>query len=159
MTWCLRSALAAAVVAAVAAGFAPAAPAQDSSQILKDRQALMKQQAKDLGTIKAYFTGKADQAAAETAATGLTGTMQKIPDMFPPGSAGTSPDGKYAAKPAIWTEWDKFLGARKNAAGKVDVLLAAIKSGDKQQIQAAFADLGKNGCGGCHGKFREEIKK
>ena len=30
---------------------------------------------------------------------------------------------------------------------------------DKAKIQEAFADLGKNGCGGCHGKFREEIKK
>jgi cytochrome c556 len=78
--------------------------------------------------------------------------------MFPPGSAGASPDGKYAAKPAIWTNWDKFLAARKNAAGKVDVLLAAIKSGDKAQIQTAFADLGKNGCGGCHETFRETLK-
>jgi cytochrome c556 len=148
----------AAVVVAAIVGSSATLPAADNSQILKDRQALMKQQAKDLGTIKAFLTGKADQAAAETAATDLTRTMQKIPDMFPPGSTAASPDGKYAPKPAVWTEWDKFLAARKNAAAKAGVLLAAVKSGDRVQIQAAFADIGKRGCGACHESFRETLK-
>ena len=38
-------------------------------------------------------------------------------------------------------------------------LLAAVKTGDKAAIQTAFGDMGKNGCGACHGKFREEIKQ
>ena len=153
-----RTLLFGAVGIAVLAGTGIAVLAQDNSQILKDRQALMKQQGKDLGTVKAFFTGKGDQAAAQTATANLTGTMQKIPSVFPPGSGGASPDGKFQPKPAIWTDWDKFLAARDNAAKKTDVLLAAVKSGVKADIQAAFADLGKNGCGGCHEKFREKLK-
>jgi cytochrome c556 len=150
---------AAVVAAALLAGFAKSATAADNSQVLNDRQATMKQQAKDLGTIKAYLTGKADQAAAATAATDLSHTMAKIPSLFPPGSGAASPDGKYQPRPAVWTDWDKFLAARQNAAAKVEVLLAAVKNGDKPAIQAAFADLGKNGCGGCHEKFRETLKQ
>jgi cytochrome c556 len=148
----------AAIAVAGVVGFAPAAPAQDNVQILKDRQALMKQQAKDLGSIKAYLTGKADQAAAQTAAADLTHTMQKIPSLFPPGSGASSPDGKYAPKPAIWADWDKFLAARNTAAAKADTLVAAMKSGSNADVQAAFADLGKHGCGGCHENFRQTIK-
>ena len=153
-----RTLLFGAVGIATVVGMGVAAPAQDNSQTLKDRQALMKQQGKDLGAVKAFFTGKGDQAAAQAAAANLTGTMQKIPGVFPPGSGGASPDGKFQPKPAIWTEWDKFLAARDNAAKKTEILLAAVKSGVKADVQAAFADLGKNGCGGCHEKFREKLK-
>jgi cytochrome c556 len=158
MSYVRASILHAAVVVAGLAGFAAAAPAADNTQVLKDRQATMKQQAKDLGAIKAYLTGKTDEAAAATAATSLTQTMAKIPSLFPPGSGAASPDGKYQPKPAVWTNWDEFLAARKNAAAKVDVLFAAIKGGDKPAIQAAFVDLGKHGCGGCHEKFRQTLK-
>jgi cytochrome c556 len=158
MPYVRASILRAAVVVVSLAGFAVAAPAADNAQVLKDRQATMKEQAKDLGAIKAYLTGKTDQTAAETAATSLTQTMVKIPSLFPPGSGAASPDGKYQPKPAVWVHWDEFLAARKNAAAKVEVLSAAIKSGDKAAIQAAFVDLGKNGCGGCHEKFRQTLK-
>jgi cytochrome c556 len=88
----------------------------------------------------------------------LTQSTRKIPDAFPPGSGGPSPDGKFAAKPAIWSDWNKFLDAQKNAVSKADVLLAAVKSGDKASIQTAFGDLGKNGCGACHETFREKLQ-
>ncbi len=78
--------------------------------------------------------------------------------MFPPGTGAPSPDGKFAPKPAVWTDWNKFLEAQKNAADKADALLVAVKSGDKTQIAAAFGDLGKNGCGACHETFREKLK-
>ena len=65
---------------------------------------------------------------------------------------------KYKPKPNIWTDWDKFLGAQKNMSEKASALDAALKGGDKDKVQAAFADAGKNGCGGCHKDFREEIK-
>jgi cytochrome c556 len=158
MTFLLRGSIFAVVIAAGFSGVTVTARAQDHVQILKDRQALMKEQAKDLGGVKAYLTGKSDQTAAEAAATDLTHTMQKIPSLFPTGSGGASPDGKYAPKPAVWTEHDKFLAARNNAAAKADALLAAVKSGNKAATQAAFVDLGKHGCGGCHESFREKLK-
>lgn len=143
----------------VALASAGAASAQDAAAIIKQRQALMKEQAGDLGAVHSYLDGKADLAKATGAASDLTHTMSKVPDVFPPGTAGTSPDGKFAPKPAVWSDWKGFLAQRDVAAAKADALLAAVKSGDKPKIQAAFADLGKNGCGGCHGKFREELKK
>ena len=62
----------------------------------------MKGQGKDLGSVKAYTEGKADLAQAEAGATGLTQSMKKIPEVFPPGTGATSTDGKCATKPAIW---------------------------------------------------------
>jgi cytochrome c556 len=132
--------------------------AQDKEAVLKDREAFMKGQAKDLGSIKAYTDGKADQPQAETGAANLTQSTKKIPEMFPPGTGGTDSEGKFATKPVIWSDWNKFLDVQKTAAAKADALLVAVKSGDKAAIQTAFGDLGKNGCGACHETFREKLK-
>lgn len=143
----------------LAAGFAGAPAQAQADKVLQDRENLMKNQAQAMGAIKGYLDGKSDAAKAETGASDLIDTMKKIPAVFPQGSAGKSPDGKYAAKPEIWTGWNDFLAARDTAEKKAEALVAAVKGGNKDAIQAAFADLGKNGCGACHGKFREEIKQ
>jgi cytochrome c556 len=132
--------------------------AQDKATVIKDRAALMKEQSKDLGSVKAFLDGKGELPAAQAGAEGLVQTMKKIPDMFPPGTAGPDPTGDWAAKPEIWSDWNKFIAARDTAAGKVEVLVAAVKKGDKAAIQTAFGDLGKNGCGACHTAFREKLK-
>jgi cytochrome c556 len=147
-----------AVVTVAVLGAIGAAAAVDTDAIVKDRQATMKQQGKAMGGVKAFLDGKSDQAVAQAAATTLTQTTQKIPDLFPPGTDKPSPDGDFAPKAAIWTDWDKFLGAQKAAAAKAEALLAAVKAGDKAAIQTAFADMGKNGCGACHTTFREKLK-
>ena len=133
--------------------------AADKEQVIKDREALMKRQGSDLGAVRGYVEDKNDLAKATAGATDLIETMQKIPDVFPPGTAGADPEAKYAAKPEVWSDWKDFLAQRDIAAGKAEALLVAVKTGDKANIQTAFADLGKNGCGACHSKFREEIKK
>lgn len=147
---------AAAIVVAGAAGFAVG---QDKETVLKEREATMKEQGKDIGAVKAYLDGKGDLAQAKTGAADLTQTTKKIPQLFPAGTGGPSPDGDYVAKPEIWTDWNKFLEAQKAAAAKADALLVAVNAGDKSAIEAAFADLGKNGCGGCHTTFREKVAK
>src|SRR5713226_10087572 len=143
---------------AIGAAYSTGAPAADKEQIIKDRQALMKQQGADLGAVKAFLDDKGDLAKATAAAADLTQTMKKIPDVFPPGSQGPNPEGKWAPKAEVWSDSKGFLAARDTAAGKADALVAAVKGGDKAKIQEAFADMGKNGCGGCHGKFREDLK-
>ena len=143
----------------VLAGMNASALAQDKETVLKNRQATMKEQGTDLQNIKSYLDGKADLEKAKSSATNLTQTTKKIPDLFPPETAGRSPDGDYEAKPVIWSDWNKFLDAQKTAAGKADALLVAVNGGDKTKIEAAFSDLGKNGCGGCHTTFREKIEK
>jgi cytochrome c556 len=152
-----RSALAAALVFALV-GLSGIALAQDKEAVLKNREALMKGQGKDVGSVKAYIDGKGDLAQAEAGAVKLTESTKKIPDMFPPGTGGTDADGKYGTKPVIWSDWNKFLDVQKTAAAKADALLVAVKSGDKAAIQTAFGDLGKNGCGACHETFRETLK-
>jgi cytochrome c556 len=142
----------------VLSGAVGAVLAQDKETVVKNREALMKEQAKDMGTVKAYTEGKADVTQAAASATNLTQTTNRIPGAFPPGTGGQDSDGKFATKPAIWSDWNKFLEAQKTAAGKADVLLAAVKSGNKTAVETAFADLGKNGCGACHETFREKLK-
>jgi cytochrome c556 len=154
-----KSGVLAAVLTIALVGVTGIAFAQDKEAVLKDRQAAMKEQGKNLGSIKDYLDGKGDLAQAQTGAANLTQTTKKIPDLFPPGTGGLNPSGDYVAKPAIWSDWSKFLDAQKTALEKADALLIALKSGDKTQIAAAFADMGKNGCGACHTTFREKIEK
>jgi len=149
--------IAAMVVLAIAGVGAGAASAQDREAVIKNREALMKGQGKDLGSIKAYIDGKGELAQAEAGAAGLTQSTKKIPEVFPPGTGGADTEGKFAAKPAIWTDWNKFLDAQKIAADKAEALLVAVKSGNKAAIETAFGDLGKNGCTGCHDTFREKL--
>ena len=141
------------------AGLSAASLAQDKETVVKSRQEAMKEQGKDVGAVKAYLEGKGDLAQAKTGAANLTQTTKKIPELFPPGTGGPNPTGDYVAKPEIWTDWNKFLDAQKTAASKADALLVAVNSGDKAAIEAAFNDLGKNGCGACHTTFREKIEK
>jgi cytochrome c556 len=154
----IRHVVLAAVMTIVLPGFGGAALAQDKEAVIKNREALMKGQGKDLGSVKAYIDGKGELAQAEAGAASLAQSTNKIPEVFPPGTGGTSTDGKYATKPAIWTDWNKFLDAQKNAHAKAEALLVAVKSGNKGTIEAAFGDMGKNGCGGCHETFREKLK-
>jgi cytochrome c556 len=145
--------------AVLLAGTVTAVPvlAQDAMKIVKERQAVMKQQGKGLQAVKAYLEGKNDLAAAQAAVANLTQDVGKIPSLFPAGTGMEEFPGKSGAKPAIWTETDKFAAAQQNAQVKANALAAAAKSGDKAAIEAAFADMGKNGCGGCHKTFRQKI--
>ena len=151
--------LALGAVLAIGAAGSLGALAAGNEQIIKDRQALMKQQSAALGAVKAFIEGKGDQAKATAAATDLIQALQKIPSVFPPGSAGPNPEGKWGTKAEIWSDPQGFLAARDTAVAKAGTLLTAVKSGDKASIQTVFADMGKNGCNGCHDKFREALKK
>jgi cytochrome c556 len=138
-----------------AALWAGAAQAQDAN-IVEVRQNVMKAQGKDMAAIKGYLDGKNDLTAAQTAGTDLVGEIKKVPTAFPKGTGMDAMPGKSYAKPVIWAEPDKFAAAAKNAAAKAQALDAALKGGNKEAITAAFGDMGKNGCGGCHDTFREK---
>ena len=153
------TAMAVTIGIALAAGFgAGPAQAQDAMTYIHQRQALMKRQGKDLTAIKAYLGGRLDQAHAQAAAADLLTTLPKIPSLFPQKTSLAEYPGKTRAKPDIWTEWNEFNAAMQNADAKAKVLDAAMKSGNKAAIQTAFADLGKNGCNGCHKTFRAPKK-
>ena len=144
---------AAAIVALVGVG---AAWSEDGEAVIKTRQDTMKAQGKALGAIKAYVEGKGELAAAQAAGPTLASDVAKIPTLFPPKTGMAEFPGKSWAKPAVWSDHDKFLAQAKTAEEKAKALDAALKAGDMEKIKAAFGDMGKNGCGACHEPFREK---
>jgi cytochrome c556 len=128
----------------------------DDAAAVDNRQSVMKAQGKAMSAIKAYLDDKADLASAQAAGADLVTQVDKIPSIFPKGSGMDAFPGKSFAKPVVWSEWDKFSDQAKTAAEKAAALNAALKGGDKAAITAAFGDMGKIGCGGCHETFREK---
>jgi cytochrome c556 len=139
-------------------GLAGAALAQDAGAVIAKRQDAMKAQGKDMGAIKAFIDDKGDLAAAQKAGNDLASRMTELLGLFPPKTGMAEAPGKSYARPAIWAEWDKFTAAQSAADQRAVALVSALKGGDKGTIGAAFGDMGKNGCGGCHTPFREPKK-
>jgi cytochrome c556 len=130
--------------------------AQDKDKVIAERQNLMKDQIREWLVVKNYLEGKADQAAALSAVGSLSKSVPTVPNYFPPGTEGPSPDGKWATKPEVWSEHDKFLAAVKKVGDQVAALDVALRSGDKAKVEAAFKDL--NVCNGCHDGFRAKLQ-
>lgn len=151
---------------ALVAGLYSGLARSDDAAIIDDRQAFMKAQSKDIGAIKAFTEDKSDLVAAQTAGADLATRIPKIPDMFPKGTGLDAYPGKSYAKPAIWTDHDKFLAADKDALAAAQALNTALKSGDKAAITAALGNMTRDfwgttsstpgACGGCHGTFAEK---
>jgi cytochrome c556 len=129
--------------------------AQDANTTVTERQEHMKAQGKALAAIKAYIDGKGDLDAARKGGADLVTLTANIPVMFPQQTGMAEYPGKSYAKPDIWAQWDKFGQAAQTAHARVVALNAALLSGDKQAITAAFQAAGKEGCGGCHTPFRQ----
>jgi cytochrome c556 len=148
----------AAVCVLAGMGLAGAALAQDGEATVTKRQDFMKAQGKDMGAVKAFMDGKSDLAAAQKAGDDLSSRTKQILGLFPPKTGMAEFPGKSYARPAIWAEWDKFVAAQTGAEQRAVALASELKAGDKEKIAAAFGDMGKNGCGGCHTPFREPKK-
>jgi cytochrome c556 len=148
--------LALGAVLAIAAFSSPGALAVDKDQVLKDRQAAMKDQGRQLVVVRNYLEDKADQAAALAALESLAKSVPTVPTLFPAGTEGEAPEGKWAAKPEIWSEPDKFLAADKKVADQIAALAAEVKSGDKAKAQTLFKEIGF--CSGCHDTFRAKLQ-
>ena len=130
--------------------------AADKDKVIADRQDLMKRQVREWVVVRNYVQGSADQQAATAAADNLVKLVPMIPDHFPPGTEGPTPDGKYGTKPEVWTQHDKFLAAQKKVTDQVATLDAAVKSGDKAKVEVAFKEL--DVCNGCHNDFRAKLQ-
>lgn len=125
--------------------------AQDGDIVAK-RQATMKAMGKEMGAIKDLLTGSPEELAqVREHATKLSATAEEIPGMFPEGSD----QGKTDALPAVWTDHAGFEAAAAKMGDLADALAASSDSGDAKQVTAAFATLGKEGCGGCHQTYRK----
>ena len=118
------------------------------------RRALMKANGDQAKVGAAMMKGEApfdlDKARAIFTAFGEAAT--KVPSLFPDNS---KTGGETAADPKIWENMDDFK-ARLAKLG-ADAKDAVAKVADLDGFKAAFGNIGKNDCGGCHEKYR--IKK
>ena len=103
------------------------------------------------GSLGAMANGKAPFDAARAAADGeVLSVLAKLPATgFVAGAESK------AAKPAIWTEADKFKKLDQDLVTAAGALATAAKSGDLEQIKAAFGPTAKT-CKACHDEFRQK---
>ena len=120
------------------------------SDVIKERQALMKSNSADAKAIKAAVDAK-DYAAVETKAKDIMGNAEKIPSLFPKGSTA----GKTKAKPEIWEKSDQFAKNAKNLGKAASELAAAAKAGNDTEVGVKVKALGAV-CSSCHKEFRAE---
>ena len=142
------------VVAVAAFGPEQAAVADQHGKVAEERSKLMKGMGGAMRTLKGFVEGRNSAEEASAAAEIIAAAAPKIPDVFPPGT-GMGADPKSESKDVIWEKWDEFTAASALLGDKAAALKMALASGDAGAAGAAFRDLGKNGCGGCHRQFRE----
>lgn len=125
---------------------------QKPEDAIKYRKASLTVLASHFGRVGAMANGRAPfdaKQAAESAA--IAETMSKLPwEAFGPGTD----KGDTRAEPAVWTEQAKFKAASEKMMGEVAKLNAAAKTGNLDQIKAAFGAAGAS-CKACHDDFRK----
>ena len=145
----------AAFVALGASGQGQVANEEEAMEVAEKRSETMKSLGGSMRTLKRFTDGRGSAEDAAVAAAAIADAAPTLPSLFPAGSGMAAlPDSE--AKAVIWEEWDEFVAATERLGEKAAALQAAIGTGDSGGIGAAFGDLGKNGCGGCHSKFREK---
>jgi cytochrome c556 len=157
MRKCLKWCAAASAIVVVLVFGSVASVAQDKEAIIRDRQAAMKLEGPNLRAINDYLNDKGvDQATAIAKAQELVAITNKLAGLWPVGTSSKDLPGKTNAKPDIWEQMDKFKALQATIKADEERLLAALQKGDKSAATAAFGDVGKNGCGACHGAYREK---
>jgi cytochrome c556 len=138
-------------VAAVVLAVGAATAQQDP---IAARRALMKANGDQAKIGAAMMKGEApfDLEKARAIFTAFEEAATKEPSLFPDNS---KTGGDTAADPKIWENMDDFK-ARFAKLG-ADAKDAKAKVTDLDSFKAAFGNIGKNDCGGCHEKYR--IKK
>jgi cytochrome c556 len=140
------------VVAAIALGVSVAVAQQDP---IKERKQLMKgnaDQAK-IGAAMAKGEQPFDLEKARKIFATFEETAVKAPALFPPNSADEpTADDPYSASAKIWENMDDFKA--KFSKFGTDAKDAAAKVTDLASFKAAFGNIGKNDCGGCHQDYR-----
>jgi cytochrome c556 len=118
------------------------------------RQETMRAQGRDMVAIKAFIDVTGDLAAAQGGGADLVRSLPTLPSLFPPNTGMTEFPGQTFVKPEAWSQRSTFNATVEIAVAKAQALSAALGTGDRARVVAAFGDLGKNGCGACHEAFR-----
>lgn len=148
-----RFTLAATAVLTLAAAFPAAAQFQKPEDAVKYRKAAFTVMANHFARIGAMANGKAafDARAAQINAE-IVNNMAALPWAgFIDGTAG----GEKGPKPEVWSKPQEFKAAAMKMQEEVGKLNAAAKTGNLDQIKAAFGGAAKT-CKACHDDFRKE---
>ena len=116
------------------------------------RQHSMSAMAEHMAALKVVLTeepGLMGEVGAHAAAIAATSTF--IPTMFP--NDGNVVDS--SALPSVWDKPDDFAAAAKHNQELAQKLGETASGGDPKATLAAFAALGRQGCGSCHESFRK----
>jgi cytochrome c556 len=143
----------AAAAATMATSLPAAAQFAKPEDAIKYRKAAFTVMAAHFGRIGAMANGRVPfdaKAAQENAEIALM--MSRLPYAgFVPGTD----KGDTKAKPEIWTENDKFKAAAAKMQDEMAKLNTAAKTGNLDQIKAAFGPVGQS-CKACHDDYRKE---
>jgi len=147
---------AAAAVAGLSTALPAAAQFAKPEDAIKYRRAVMTVLGNHFGRVGAMAQGKAPydpRLAAENADIAMS--MAKLP--FIAFVEGTD-KGETRAKPEIWAEGEKFKASAQKMQEELTKLSAATKTGNIENIKAAFGPTGQS-CKGCHDKYRKDEAK
>jgi cytochrome c556 len=137
--------------------FAVASP--DLAKLIQDRRQFMKGNAQQMVTINNVLAkDQGTSGDVVTAAETLANNSKKIADLFPKGTGAADGVGQTHALMEIWGDWNGFKAAADNMGALAAKLADVAKSGDKAAMSAQFEQLAKDGCGGCHTKFRAPLE-
>jgi cytochrome c556 len=119
------------------------------------RKALMKEngdQAK-IGAAMAKGEAPFDLAKAHKIFATFLDTAAKGPALFQENLIDhATADDPYTASPEIWKSMDDFKARLVKLGSDAKAAEASVK--DLDSFKAAFGNIGKNDCGGCHEKYR-----
>jgi cytochrome c556 len=138
-------------VAAVAAVTVGGVTAWAADDIIKTREADMKEMGKSLKAIKGIIDSGGSAADVVAPANKIAEVAGLIPSLFPKGSD----QGKTGALPAIWENWDDFTKHADSLKNEATMLASAGQSGDLATVRAQFDKTAKE-CGACHKDFRKK---
>lgn len=149
----MQFAVSLALAAAAAALALPAsAQFQRPEDAVKYRQSVMTVQNFHLGRIGAMVNGRVPfdaKMAQENAA-----VLETVTKLAWVGYGADTEKTKSRSKPEVWMEPAKFKQAQDAMMGEVVKLNAAAKTGNLDQIKAAFSATAGS-CKACHDAFRE----
>lgn len=131
--------------------------AGEGGDAITERKALMRLQGAAAGAIKSAIDSKdpARLKQVEGAARALAFSATAIPSMFPKGSDAKA--GKTNALDKVWSDAPGFKKSAEALGAAATKLANALKSGDPAASLAAFGEVGKDGCGACHGAYRAKM--
>ena len=146
--------LTAAAIAGMATALPAAAQFAKPEDAIKYRQSAMFLQSQHMARIGAMVSGRVPfdaKAVADNAE--VLATVTKLP--FAAFIDGTD-KGTTRAKPEIWAEKDKFMAGATKLQDEVVKLNAAAKTGNPEQVKAAFGAVGQ-ACKGCHDNYQKPL--